>query len=73
MPVVTCPKLQRKYICGTITELAHDDILSVYRFVNMSVYIKFNIHGNGCSLNLDDVPNNIVQLIYDIVWNKRNE
>jgi len=65
---------QRKYICETITELIHDDVVTMYRFISTHVNSNdINIHGNGCSVNLDNINDNIVQLIYDLIWNKRNE
>lgn len=72
--ILMMPKQQRKYICETIAELTHDDVVAVYRF--LSTHIErdvFNIHGSGCSVNLDNIDNKIVQLVYDLIWDKRNE
>jgi hypothetical protein len=68
------PMQQRKYICETITELVHDDVVMMYRFISTCVNINdINTHGNGCSVNLDNIDDNIVRLIYDLIWTKRNE
>jgi hypothetical protein len=71
---ILLPIHQRKYICETITELVHDDVVAMYRF--LSTHIKrdtFNVHGNGCSVNLDNINDNIVQLVYTFIRDKRNE
>lgn len=68
------PMQQRKYICETIADLIHDDVVAVYRFLSTHVERDaFNIHGNGCSVNLDNISDNIVHLVYNLIWDKRNE
>lgn len=67
-------KQQRKYICETISELTHDDVVAVYRFLSHRVpKDAFSIHGSGCSINLDNVEDKVVDTLYNLVWSKRNE
>lgn len=65
---------QRKYICEFINDLTYDEVGSVYRFLSTQVpKDMFNVHGSGCSINLDKVSNNIIASVYNIVWDKQHE
>lgn len=67
-------RMQRRYICEFINDLTYDEIGSVYRFLSTQVTKDmFNIHGSGCSINLDKVSDNIILSVYNLVWNKQHE
>lgn len=67
-------KQQRKYICEYINDLTYDDIGSVYRFLSTQVSKDmFNVHGSGCSINLDKVSDKIISSVYNLVWDKQHE
>jgi len=63
----------RKYICDIISELTHDDTIAVYRFLLTKVNrSNFCEHKNGCSINLDNISNEIIYSLYNFVVEKRN-
>ena len=63
----------RKYITETLSELEYDDICEIYQFVSSHVgRDKINVHGNGCSVNLDTISDAVIELIYNLVYEKRN-
>ena len=67
------PTQQREYICETISELTHDDVVSTYKFMSTMVQADLvSIHSNGCSINLDNIQNNIVEYLYNYIWALRN-
>lgn len=67
------PTQKRKYICETISELTYEDIIATYKFLNSHVPSdKFSVHGNGCSINLDNINDKVIDLLYNHVWLKRN-
>ena len=74
LPEEKCPKQHfRKYIAETVSELEHDDVVEVYQFVVSNVgQDKINVHGNGSSVNLDNMSDAVVELIYNLVYEKRN-
>jgi hypothetical protein len=68
------PDKQRKYICDAVIELVYDDVVAMYRFLSTHVNRdEFNVHGNGCSVNLDNIPDYIVSLVYNLIRDKLNE
>ena len=63
----------RKYITETLSELEYDDICEIYQFTVQNVgRDKINVHGNGCSVNLDTISDAVIELIYNLVYEKRN-
>jgi hypothetical protein len=74
LPEEKCEKKHfRKYIAETISDLAHDDVVEIYQFVVLNAdEEKINVHGNGSSINLDNMSDAVVELIYNLVWEKRN-
>ena len=61
----------RRFVCGSIDEITHDDANQVFRFLSIRVGSdKFSIHGGGCSINLDEVTDNIVRDLYALLREK---
>jgi hypothetical protein len=62
---------KRKYICAAIDRLINDDAVVVYRFLSTLVDDSmFSVHGNGSSINLDEVSSKIVDQVYRLVVEK---
>ena len=73
IPILT-PAQERRYVCETVLELHHDDLVIIYKYLcSLISSDSFSVHGSGCSINFDTVSDKIVHLIYKIVWEKRNE
>lgn len=64
----------RKYICETIEELEYHEIVKIYHFIVANIdRDEIKTHGNGCSVNLDNMDDDVIELVYNLVWKKRNE
>ena len=70
---VLTPTQQRLYICETISELTISDTISTYKFLSTLVNANvFSVHNNGCSINCDNIQNNIIEYLYNHIWTLRN-
>lgn len=62
---------QRQYICLYIDELTFDDTEEIYIFLSSKVDKSlFSVHGTGCSINLDRVPDEIILDLYKLLKQK---
>jgi hypothetical protein len=70
---ISTPEM-RRFACGGIDELTHDDANAVFRFLSIRVGSdKFSIHGGGCSINLDEIADNIIQDLYTLILKKLSD
>ena len=68
------PKQQRKYICLYISDLTFDETECVYLYLSGVVdKDMFCVHGSGCSINIDNISDNIISQVYNLVWEKQHE
>ena len=65
---------QRRYLCRVIKQLTHDDTIIVFRTLVAQIDKDMvNVHGNGSSVNLDNVSDKSIQLLYNLVQLKLND
>lgn len=65
---------QRRYLCRVIKQLTYDDTIIVFRTLVAQIDKDMvNVHGNGSSINLDDVADKSIQMLYKLVQLKLND
>lgn len=61
----------RRYICEQIKNITHEESQHVYRFLSTCVDSSmFTVHGNGTSINMDDVSEEVVMQVYSLIKQK---
>ena len=65
------PFEQRQFICTKIDELEHQDRVCVYRFIQTHCPgAKFCRHSDGCSINIDKLPDDLIASVYAMIKKK---
>lgn len=62
------PDERRKFLCSNLDTLVHDDMLEIYKLLSSQVSRKlFSVHGDGCSINLDKLPDKVILSVYTLL------
>lgn len=65
---------KKRYICNNMNLLTREEKLDVtYIFVRMGYKKNIKESSDGCRINLDDIPEGVINNVYGAIYHKLNK